>query len=319
MNRSFSEGGGSIRLFRIFGIQVFLHWSWLLVAIYEIQQRGGGYSNPIWNAVEYVALFAIVLLHEFGHALACRSVGGQADRIVLWPLGGVAFVAPPPRPGAVLWSIVAGPLVNVALVPVLWLAGDAAANGASNDLVKFLDQVFWLNVGILIFNLLPIYPLDGGKIVWSLLWFLMGRGPALRVAGVIGLIGAAGFVGLAIYLQSVWIGVLAVFGLMQSWSGLKTARAMDQIDSIPRHADAQCPACGTHPLRTPTWRCQVCGIAFDPFEYRGSCPQCGKFYDAVPCASCGHISPIGMWYPMPGFPMQPPPPPMGETTISGTA
>ena len=69
--------------------------------------------------LEYLALFVIVLLHEFGHALACRQVGGQADQIVLWPLGGVAYVAPPPRPGATLWSIAAGPLVNVVLVPVL--------------------------------------------------------------------------------------------------------------------------------------------------------------------------------------------------------
>jgi Zn-dependent protease len=58
------------------------------------------------------------LFHEFGHALACRQVGGQADLIVLWPLGGVAYVSPPPRPGALLWRIAAGPLVNVLLVPV---------------------------------------------------------------------------------------------------------------------------------------------------------------------------------------------------------
>ena len=79
----------------------------------------GGYSSLVWNVLEYLALFAIVLLHEFGHALACRQVGGKANQIVLWPLGGVAYVAPPPRPGATLWSIAAGPLVNVALAPVL--------------------------------------------------------------------------------------------------------------------------------------------------------------------------------------------------------
>ena len=60
-----------------------------------------------------------MLTHEFGHQLACRSVGGQTHDIVLWPLGGVAYVTPPQRPGAQLWSIAAGPLVNVVLVPVL--------------------------------------------------------------------------------------------------------------------------------------------------------------------------------------------------------
>ena len=57
-------------------------------------------------------------MHEFGHALACRQVGGKANQIMLWPLGGVAYVSPPQRPGAMLWSIAAGPLVNVVLVPV---------------------------------------------------------------------------------------------------------------------------------------------------------------------------------------------------------
>src|ERR1700689_5230388 len=110
---------GSIRLFRFRGIDVFLHWSWFLVAAYGIQLRKGSYSSVGWNVLEYLALFLIVMIHEFGHALACRQVGGQANRIVLWPLGGVAYVDPPQRPGATLWSIAAGPLVNVVLFPVL--------------------------------------------------------------------------------------------------------------------------------------------------------------------------------------------------------
>ena len=90
---------GSIRLFRFAGIDLFLHWSWFLVAAFEIQNRAGRYSSITWNVLEYLALFLIVMLHEFGHALACRQVGGRADQIVLWPLGGVAYVDPPPRPG----------------------------------------------------------------------------------------------------------------------------------------------------------------------------------------------------------------------------
>src|SRR6266850_4175627 len=110
---------GSLRLFRFAGIEVYLHWSWFLVAAYEVQSRGRSYGSLAWNALEYLALFSIVLLHELGHSLACRQVGGKADQIVLWPLGGVAYVAPPPRPGATLWSIAAGPLVNVMLFPIL--------------------------------------------------------------------------------------------------------------------------------------------------------------------------------------------------------
>ena len=125
----FRSGQGSIRLFKIKGIDVYLHWSWFLVALYEIQARKGQYSSVAWNVIEYLALFAIVLTHEFGHALACRSVGGSADTIMLWPLGGVAYVNPPQRPGATLWSIAAGPLVNVALTPVLWIAASLQGRG----------------------------------------------------------------------------------------------------------------------------------------------------------------------------------------------
>src|SRR6266478_1046292 len=110
---------GSFRLFRFAGIDVFLHWSWFLIAVWQIQGGINQYSSPVWRVLEYLSLFVIVLLHEFGHSLACRQVGGEANQIVLWPFGGVAYVSPPPRPGATLWSIAAGPLVNVVLVPVL--------------------------------------------------------------------------------------------------------------------------------------------------------------------------------------------------------
>src|SRR5205814_2436551 len=107
---------GSFRIFRFAGIDVFLHWSWFLVAAYEINGRGRNYSSITWNVLEYLALFLIVTMHEFGHSLACRQVGGAANQIVLWPLGGVAYVDPPPRPGATLWSIAAGPLVHVVVL-----------------------------------------------------------------------------------------------------------------------------------------------------------------------------------------------------------
>src|SRR3954453_6292179 len=159
---------GSIRLFGFSGIDVFLHWSWFLVAVYEIQSRSGRYSSVLWNVFEYLALFLIVLFHEFGHALACRQVGGRANRIVLWPLGGVAYVDPPQRPGATLWSIAAGPLVNVALMPVLSVLFFQAMRTGSRDLAQLLYMIRWINLNLFIFNILPVYPLDGGQILRSL-------------------------------------------------------------------------------------------------------------------------------------------------------
>lgn len=97
-----SRTQGSIRLFRFAGIDVFLHWSWFVVAVIEINARSGHYSSIAWNVLEYLSLFVIVTMHEFGHAFACRQVGGTANLIMLWPLGGVAYVDPPQRPGATL-------------------------------------------------------------------------------------------------------------------------------------------------------------------------------------------------------------------------
>ncbi|HUK81445.1 MAG TPA: site-2 protease family protein, partial [Verrucomicrobiae bacterium] len=194
---------GAFRLFRFAGIDVFLHWSWFLVAAYEISAESHRYSSPVWNALEYLALFAIVTMHEFGHALACRSVGGRANQIVLWPLGGVAYVDPPPRPGAVLWSIAAGPLVNVALVVVLKLIGIVCrASGvpeSAPNAFLLLQSVAIINLILLVFNMLPVYPLDGGQILQALLWFPLGRAKSLMVAASIGFVGVAGLAALAVW------------------------------------------------------------------------------------------------------------------------
>jgi len=233
---------GSIRLFRAAGINVFLHWSWFIVAAFELQQRKGFYATPAWNAFEYLSLFLIVLLHEFGHALACRQVGGTANQIVLWPLGGVAYVSPPPRPGAVLWSIAAGPLVNVALVPTLFgVAQVCRAAGlwdAMPDAVRFLHTVTIINIALLVFNILPIYPLDGGQILQALLWFPLGRARSLKVTTIIGFVGVAGLVGLAVLARSVWIGILAAFILMNCWRGLQQARLLALAERMEREDGA---------------------------------------------------------------------------------
>ena len=214
---------GSIRLFRFSGIDVFLHWSWFLVAAYEISSRKGNYSSVAWNVAEYLALFLMVTLHEFGHALACRQVGGTADHIVLWPLGGVAYVNPPPRPGATLWSIAAGPLVNVALLVILYVTGTITHStgllAGAPDLRALLGAIWAINFGLLIFNILPIYPLDGGQILRALLWYVIGRARSLMAATIIGLFGAAGFVYIAFKNQSLWLGAISAFVLMNCWSG----------------------------------------------------------------------------------------------------
>jgi Zn-dependent protease len=226
---------GSVQIFRFAGIRVFLHWSWFVVAIFSIRNRTGEYGSMFWNAIEYLALFLIVLLHEFGHAFACRQVGGTADQIVLWPLGGVAYVLPPSRPGAMLWSIAAGPLVNVMLVPVLSLililSRFAGWPESLPDVYDLMRNTWFINLAILFFNLLPIYPLDGGQILRSLLWFPLGRARSLQVAALIGFVGVAGIVALAFWLRSMWIGIMAVFVFLNCRGGLLQARALARAES----------------------------------------------------------------------------------------
>jgi len=198
---------GSIPLFRLFGVRVYLHWWWFVFAAFELALRSRAYTSYTWNVAEYLALFAIVLMHEFGHALACRQTGGTADEIILWPLGGVAFVRPPPRPGAELWSIAAGPLVNVVLLPVI------------------LGLIRAINGGLLVFNLLPVYPLDGGQILRSVLWYFVGPATSLLVATVIGLAGGAGLVAYGLFSGRLWTAMLAGFLLFNCWQSFRFARA----------------------------------------------------------------------------------------------
>ena len=290
---------GSFHLFRFAGIDVYLHWSWFLIAVYGISIRAHNYSSLVWPALEYVALFVIVLAHEFGHALACRQVGGQANQIVLWPLGGVAYVAPPPRPGATLWSIAAGPLVNVVLAPfliVLALLGHASgwAETMPNG-YQFIMALCVINLGLLFFNLLPIYPLDGGQILQSLLWFVLGRARSLMVTVVIGFIGVAGLIVVAVLEHAVWFGILCVFILLNCWGGLMQARVLARIAKLPRRGGFACPSCGQAPIIGPLWRCDKCSNPFDTFETHGTCPRCGAQFPVTRCPECGRSHSMAEW------------------------
>jgi Zn-dependent protease len=290
---------GAIPLGSVAGIKLFLHWSWFLVAAIEIQMRAGSYSSIVWNVLEYLAIFVIVLLHEFGHAFACRSVGGKADQIMLWPLGGIAYVDPPQRPGATLWSIVAGPLVNVALLPILggaFFAARAAGWWASMpDAYHFIGAVLGINVVLLVFNILPIYPLDGGKILWALLWFFLGRARSLFVATILGFIGIAGYLFLALRSGYTWLMIMAVYLVFNCWTSFKYARALMQIDKLPRRFGFACPSCRKAPPIGDYWRCNQCQQSFDTFQTGAVCPHCGAAYSNTICLDCRRTYPMSDW------------------------
>ena len=290
---------GSVHLFRFAQVDVFLHWSWFVVAIFEINTRAGRYSSVAWNVMEYLALFVIVLLHEYGHALACRQVGGIANQIVLWPLGGVAYVDPPPRPGATLWSIAAGPLVNMVLFPILFmllvLSGAFGWARVMPNVHELVRAVFGINVVLLIFNMLPVYPLDGGQILRSLLWFVIGRARSLMVATLLGFVGVAGLILLALRIKSVWFGVLSFFMLLNCWGGLKQSRVMLRLAKLPRRNGFSCPWCKSAPPMGNFWTCLECRQMFDIFETQAGCPHCALRFASIGCLDCGRSHPLSDW------------------------
>jgi Zn-dependent protease len=194
-----SSGGPinrSFFLFRVFGIAVEIHLLFLLFLAAELLHGAFERSLPFtgqWLAVLWVS----VLLHEFGHCAGARMTGGTAERILMWPLGGLAFVAPPHRAGAQLITTLAGPAVNLLLMLV---AGGAtwALHGNPrliplNPLDPFIPldldarrfaafspedwlRVVWgVNYILFLFNVcVPAFPMDGGRIVHELLWFRLG-------------------------------------------------------------------------------------------------------------------------------------------------
>jgi Zn-dependent protease len=249
--------------------------------------------------LETLGLFLIVIMHEFGHQLACRQVGGTTHDIVLWPLGGVAYVNPPQRPGAQLWSIAAGPLVNVILIPILAAMVSVSAHSGwpetHPDAYNLFNSIYIINFVLLVFNLLPVYPLDGGQILRSLLWFLFGRANSLMVASIIGFIGVIGLIGFALYAQSIWIGILAFFALINCWAGFKQAKMLSKVEKIIRRPGFACPSCHMQPPLGELWRCGQCRQPFDTFLTQGICPHCQAQFNLTQCLDCGQRSPMNEW------------------------
>lgn len=232
---------GSLTLGEWFGITVRVHASLLWLGAFNILFAGARGGMGIKNALaSTLILFGIVLLHEFGHCIAARRVGGDAREILLWPLGGLAFVSTPRRPWPSFVASAGGPLVNVIICfvtgvlllvmsrgqfslplnPLIPFAGDYFFNDASFQLIAqstlayYLWWIYSTSWMLFCFNLLPIYPLDGGQMLQAILWPKLGYFNSMNFACTTGMIGAVfmGLVGLAG--GSLWLAFLAYAGFM---------------------------------------------------------------------------------------------------------
>jgi DNA-directed RNA polymerase subunit RPC12/RpoP len=190
-------------------------------------------------------------------------------------------------------------LVNVALLlplgAAIFMSQTLGWPQSMPDVYTFVWSVFKINAGLLIFNIMPFYPLDGGQILRSLLWYPLGRARSLMVATVFGLVGVVGFIGLAVVDRSLWTGAIALFMLMICWGGLRQAQVLLRVEKIPRRDGFHCPNCHTKPLLGARWRCDLCGQPFDTFQTGAVCPNCSKHFPQTMCGECGKFFTMSEW------------------------
>jgi Zn-dependent protease len=165
-----------------------------------------------------------------------------------------------------LWSISAGPLVNVALLPVFASLALLVSYARFPDVHVLLRSLALINIALLAFNLLPVYPLDGGQILGSLLWFIIGRARSIVVTAVIGLVGVAGLALLALRSSSLWLGVIAWFVGQRCLGSLRLAKSLKGLASAPTRREFACPSCRARPPIGSFWTCGACRAMFDVFD-----------------------------------------------------
>lgn len=196
---------GSVPLFTVFGIRVRAHVSLLiLIVLVLLFGLGQGFT---WQdrVISMSILFGIVLLHEFGHCFTARWVGGDADDILMTPLGGLAFARAPHRPLPTFLTVAGGPAVNVVICAlcavIMYVSGDGVNWNPFRfsppgyfqgwfDLYRYTYWIFAVSWFLLLFNMLPIFPFDGGQMLQAALWPKFGYYRSMMFACITGMIGA---------------------------------------------------------------------------------------------------------------------------------
>jgi Zn-dependent protease/CBS domain-containing protein len=246
---------GSLGGVRLFGVPVRLHFTFVLLLVFLLFVGIGNRQSGAMTALYILALFASVLLHEVGHTLVARRYGIRTLEIVMYPIGGVARPERQPAPREELWIALAGPMVNLLIAAVL-LAWVAAHQGllALKELAEPTDanlaqRIALGNLLLCVFNLLPAYPMDGGRILRSFLALHRPEEEATRIAAGAGqmlaiLMGLGGllwgnfmlmFVALFVYLGAFQEGTAARSRILTAGYSVRAAMITD-FRTLPHDA-----------------------------------------------------------------------------------
>ncbi len=246
----------SLPLGRVAGSEIRIHLTFLLLLLWIgiVYYQSGGAAAATEGVLFVIAVFACVVLHELGHAIAARRYGIKTPRITLLPIGGVAELERmPEKPSEEIVVALAGPAVNVVIAGILMLAVGAsvdqeALTSMEDPRLGFAARLAAINIWLVVFNLIPAFPMDGGRVLRALLAMRFGRVRATEIAGSIGQVAAFGFGFLGLLSGNVLLIFIAIFVYLAATAetqaiGLQdAARSLKIRDAMITHFETLGPA-----------------------------------------------------------------------------
>lgn len=237
----------SWRIGRFAGINVYVHATFFLLILWVVVLHWleGRSLQAVLSGVFFIlVLFACVVMHEFGHALTARHYGIPTKDITLLPIGGVSrFERMPDKPWQEFWVAVAGPLVNVGIAAVIYLAlfltgGFRPVTGLSITGGPFLERMLVANLALAIFNIIPAFPMDGGRVLRALLATRLDHVRATQTAAAIGQ-GLALVFGLIGLFRDPFLLFIAFFVWIGAAHEAQSVQIKDAFSGIPIRAAMQ--------------------------------------------------------------------------------